>query len=178
MLQFQIAEKEIADLPTKKVTRSQLESLQDCLSSYLMKRQSYTADEKVLSCYGSDFEFNELQVNQVIKTCQYLFSIEDVMHKVEIWRNIHAQNILCMIASVFQDINIGNKEINLHFGLEDDINEEMPTEWKDIRMENDDSYMGLPTDSGFLAEIDSLLDSVNTTHNNPTEISEIHHQVF
>ena len=171
LLQFQIAKKEIADLPTRKVTKCQLESLQECLSSYLMKRRSYIADEKVLSCYGSDFEFNDLQVNQAIKSCQYFFSIEDVMSKVEIWRNIDAHNILCMIASIFQDIDIGNKKIDLNF--DDDFNEEIPTEWMDIRMENDDSYMGLPTDSCFLAEIDSLLDSVNTTHNNPADISEM-----
>ena len=71
----------------------------------------------------------------------------------------------------FQDIDIGNKKIDLNF--DDDFNEEIPTEWMDIRMENDDSYMGLPTDSCFLAEIDSLLDSVNTTHNNPADISEM-----
>ncbi len=168
LLQFQIADndKAISDLRTRKVTKVQLETLQESLNSYLLKRRTYTENDKVLSCYGSDFEFNELQVNQILKSCQYFFSIEGVMSKVEIWRNIDAENILCMVAAIFQDIQIGNMEIDFNFGSDDDINQEIPAEWRDIRMDNADSYMGLPADSSFLAEIDSLLDSVNASHDN------------
>jgi hypothetical protein len=51
-----------------------------------------------------------LQIQQVLQTCDRLFTVEDVLENVEIWRR-HAIAIIDAVAQVFGDITISNSLI-------------------------------------------------------------------
>lgn len=53
--------------------------------------------------------FSEIQIEQVIKNCNELFSLDDVLEVVEIWNMHHTQKILTIISQVFGDISIGTE---------------------------------------------------------------------
>ena len=50
-------------------------------------------------------EFGGMQISQVLNTCHKLFTIDDVIENVEIWRKNHALGILEAIKHVFNDID-------------------------------------------------------------------------
>ena len=50
--------------------------------------------------------FGCLQIIQIIQTCHKLFTVEDVLKNVEIWRKTHAVAVLDAVAQVFGDITI------------------------------------------------------------------------
>ena len=135
----------------RKVPRSKINELHDLLNDYLQKMQNIESRQgKTMSYVVPDFEFSEFQVNQVLKNCNQIFTLEDVMSKVEVWRTIHAQNILYMLGQVFPDIDVG--EMQLQFPEENqNAADEIPSEWMEVR---DDSMIGLPTESSLWADID------------------------
>ena len=51
-------------------------------------------------------EFSWLPIIQIIQTCHKLFTVEDVLKNVEIWRKTHAVAVLDAVAQVFGDITI------------------------------------------------------------------------
>ena len=50
-------------------------------------------------------EFNEFHINQVVANCHSLFTLKDIYHLVEIWRECYAVSILKAIKDVFDDID-------------------------------------------------------------------------
>ena len=50
------------------------------------------------------FEFSFYQIEQVLKKCHLLFTMEDILSEIELWRNVHANNIYSMLADTFDDI--------------------------------------------------------------------------
>jgi hypothetical protein len=48
--------------------------------------------------------FSELQIDQVIKNCDKLFSIDNVTTYVEIWDIKHAHSILQIVNQIFADV--------------------------------------------------------------------------
>ena len=49
-------------------------------------------------------QFGSEQLHQVVDNCALLFSQEDVMKHVDIWRQSHAKMILNIISSIFNDV--------------------------------------------------------------------------
>ena len=78
-------------------------------------------------------EFGWLQIIQIIQTCHKLFTVEDVLKNVEIWRKTHAFAVLDAVAQAFGDITIEHEMSMLG---EDQIDIEM--HWEEIR--NDSSF--------------------------------------
>ena len=78
-------------------------------------------------------EFGWLQIIQIIQACHKLFTVEDVLKNVEIWRKTHAVAVLDAVAQVFGDITIEHEMSMLG---EDQIDIEM--DWEEIR--NDSSF--------------------------------------
>ena len=53
-------------------------------------------------CY---FEFDHYQIKQVVENCCYVYTMDDLLEYVELWRNTHANNVMATLAEVFDDID-------------------------------------------------------------------------
>ena len=63
---------------------------------------------KMVTCPNVLLEFNTFHINQVVESCQNLFTAENVLRSVEIWRHHHAKQVLKVIGEVFGDVDIGS----------------------------------------------------------------------
>eukprot|EP00794_Sanderia_malayensis_P001046 gene1046-372_t len=64
-----------------------------------------------------DFDF--YQIRQVIENCDKIFTINDVYHYVEIWRKVHANNVLAILEETFEDTDIEIEKLQLTDDEED-----------------------------------------------------------
>ena len=53
-------------------------------------------------------EFNTFHFNQVVESRQNLFTVDDSLFGLEIWRDNHAQRVLEVISEVFGDVDTGS----------------------------------------------------------------------
>lgn len=91
-------------------------------------------------------EFYSYHINQVLTNCQYLFTLDDIYHYIEIWRKVYALSILSILNKVFCDIMEDVVSVNLpNF---DQSMDSLPDEWISIRDDSEaedlamwDSYM-------------------------------------
>ncbi len=85
-------------------------------------------------------EFGWLQILQILQTCHKLFTVEDVLQNVEIWRKHHAVAVLNAIAQVFGDITV---ELNRSLLDENhtDIDMDIEMDWEELR--DDSSFQDL-----------------------------------
>lgn len=91
-------------------------------------------------------EFYSYHVHQVLTNCQYIFTLVDVYHYVEIWRKAYAVGILSILNKVFCDIMEDVDSFNVpNF---DQSMDSIPDEWISIRDDSEaedlamwDSYM-------------------------------------
>ena len=73
-------------------------------------------------------EFGWLQIIQILQTCHKLFTVDDVLQNVEIWRKHHAVAVLDAVAQIFGDITV---EHDMSMFNEDHIDIEM--DWEELR---------------------------------------------
>ena len=107
---------------TRKVSQVQLKALENKLISYKEQyRKLISTRAKPISCPGIFIEFGDFQVHQIITCCEFLFDLDDILGHIEIWRIVHAKNVLVMLAQVFDDIKCEITEIELsHLGEEEE----------------------------------------------------------
>ena len=60
----------------------------------------------VVTCPNILLEFSMFHISQVLDSCHSLFTIDDVVESVEIWRNKYADDILKIAKNVLGDTNI------------------------------------------------------------------------
>ena len=77
-----------------------------------------------------------MQISQVINTCHKLFTIDDVIENVEIWRKHHALGILEAIKHVFNDI-----DIYLDLSAVEDEGLDIDMDWEEVR--DDSSFLNM-----------------------------------
>ena len=70
------------------------------------------------------FEFDHYQIKQVLEKCCYVYTIDDLLEYVELWRNTHTNNIMAILAEIFDDIDANCDRL-------DSDNEEMDIEEDD-----------------------------------------------
>ena len=113
----------------RKTLKVELESLKQ------RTRNNVVSALKPVSCPSILLEFGQIQIDQVLENCNNLFSLDDVLSKVEIWRMAHAKFILNLLQIVFEDID---DDINLDDTLMTNIvfesEDELDDEWMEIRM--------------------------------------------
>ena len=112
LLLYQI-KKDEKDIHNCQVSKYQLQTLHAHLTDYLMRVRSFKENQKSVYWLGKNFEFTEFQVTQVIKNCQYIFTIEDVFANVEIWWYMHAKNVLAILSLVFEGLQLKMKPFAL-----------------------------------------------------------------
>ena len=68
--------------------------------------------------------------------CQEIFSIKDVLNYAEIWRSMHAKEVLQLFNEVFDDMDLSPNDIE--FNDEDFQNMEVVhDDWQDVRDDSD-----------------------------------------
>ena len=92
-------------------------------------------------------QFGSEQLHQVVDNCALLFSQEDVMKHVDIWRQSHAKMILNIISSIFNDVQ------NEFMESDDDDDDNSDANVSGYHNEldnffNDDSFLSLINQSG------------------------------
>ena len=91
-------------------------------------------------------QFESEQVSQVVDNCSLLFSHEDVMKHVDIWRQSHAKMIVNIISSVFNDVQFMDSDDDDDDDNGDGNVDSYHNEWYDVL--NDDSFLSLINQSG------------------------------
>ena len=67
-----------------------------------------TAEFIPVGSTGIIFEFGHYQIAQVLQNCDHLFTIVDIVDCVEIWKNVHGNNIFNAMSEVFDDMDASN----------------------------------------------------------------------
>ena len=156
--------------PTKarKVSKEARQLLAEKLESY---RQSLLPDNldnlKPVSFPTMFFEFGSFQCSQVLKSCHLLFSLADIKSNVEIWRDIHANNVLVALHEVFDDFHLDTSKIQLSCHEEDTVTC-IDSDWVDIR---DDSSLLDIASSRLYENMDLTADDADTSQNCGTELN-------
>lgn len=84
-----------------------------CKKPYFIKKLTYRTSILPISTneflpVGSTnilFEFDHYQINQILENCCYLFTMEDILEHVELWRNTHVNNVFAILSEVFDDMD-------------------------------------------------------------------------
>eukprot|EP00794_Sanderia_malayensis_P021152 gene21152-23232_t len=145
------------DLQCRTVSECEKELLIEQLRTYM---RNILPDE-IKSCtpvsYPNIFcEFGHVQLSQVIEHCDKIFTLADVKKYVEIWRNVHANNILLAIHDIFKDFDINSDDLEVIEDLEFD--DDIESDWAGIRDDTD----ALNFDScTFLEQIEAMDISVD-----------------
>ena len=119
----------------RSVTANEKAELKQLLITYKKKliEQDVQGMTSTFGVPNAFVEFGWLQIIQIIQTCHKLFTVEDVLKNVEIWRKTHAVAVLDAVA-VFGDITIEH-EMSM---LAEDHQIDIEMDWEEIR--NDSSF--------------------------------------
>lgn len=140
---------------TRVVTKTDKQLLKRRLVEFQKDLSKGVSTETMVSCPNILLEFNMFHINQVVNNCHSLFSLEDVLEAVEIWRNEYAFSILKIIKEIFGETNI-----DMPSDLEiPDILEASIPEWNEWDMVRDDSTLVDMLDSNDLLDLDSTMES-------------------
>lgn len=114
------------------------------------------------------FEFSLYQIEQVMKNCHELFTMEDILSRIELWRHVHANNIYAILSETFHDMN----ELSVSTQMSEDefMEMEIVTEdWEEIRDDSSlcNSTLDISTESFVETSFEnSLVDDCATGENN------------
>lgn len=50
-------------------------------------------------------DFDHYHINQMMKKCDQLFNMQDIVRSIELWRNTHANNVYLALSGVFGDMD-------------------------------------------------------------------------
>ena len=106
-------------------------------------------------------------MQQSFKSCHLLFSLADIKSKVEIWRDIHANNVLVALHEVFDDFHLDTSKIQLSCHEEDTVTC-IDSDWVDIRY--DSSLLDIAS-SRLYENKDLTVDDADTSQNCGTELT-------
>jgi hypothetical protein len=140
----------------RNVTKEDKVNLREKLLQYHQDMINKMNVNKMVTCPNHILEFNNFHVNQVIEHCHKLFTFEDVLGYVEIWRHEYAVGILKQISEVFGDIGMAIIPTIEEHDLEHNFS--TMSDWDQIR---DDSTLVGMIDSQDLEGVVSFMDSCN-----------------
>ena len=145
---------------TRLVTPDQKNTLRKFVTNYhkslVMNLKKKSRNEHVKTLTDPQFllGFSELQTTQVLDNCENIFTVENVLDKVEIWDLKHAHKIIEFISQVFGDIGeiddcIFEDDISLT-GL-DHCDDTWNREWGELL--NDESLFELAVENLSLSQL-------------------------
>ena len=145
------------------VTQQDRDTLRKKLIAFQHEMAKQGQAEKMVTCPTYLLEFNAFHVNQVIECCEKLFSVDDVLTSVEIWRHHYARGVVKIISDVFGDIDTAQLLQEDDF-LEDSI----ASDWGEIR---DDSALVSMLDSQDLEDMSYFMDTDNDTSHSLSNVT-------
>ena len=114
------------------------------------------------------FEFTDFHICQVLSHCHRLFTIEDIISFVEVWRTYHAYYILQALSDVFHEIDeteLDASPTNLSvLNIEDETDET----WMQV---SDDSDLDLFDDSDNMPHLDAVIEELDKSDNLDRSVS-------
>lgn len=134
------------------VTNENRAMLHEELLELQQSLQSNIEVRTMVSCPNIILEFNDFHIQQVLQSCHSIFTLQDILEFVEVWRNHYAVGILKAIKDVFQDIDIDLPSLEEQL----ELNDTELSEWNDIR---DDSSLLHFFDTQDLDGIESSMDT-------------------
>ena len=153
---------------TRVVSQEQRQQLLQNLSEYhktLIKTlmlKSRNHQIKSLSHPQFLLGFSEVQVSQVCKNCAEIFTLQDILSKVEIWDMKHAHKILEILNEVFEDVSAMDDAC-----INDMLNESeecfMMEEWEDIAQ--DDLLLELALENLSISHLDNSESDIDESSN-------------
>eukprot|EP00112_Aurelia_sp_Birch-Aquarium-sp1_P010512 Seg22402.1 transcript_id=Seg22402.1/GoldUCD/mRNA.D3Y31 product="hypothetical protein" protein_id=Seg22402.1/GoldUCD/D3Y31 len=122
------------------------------------------AGNEVLAFPNILYEFNQYQIDQVLKHANHLFSLDDIMTHIEVWRACYAKGILLALSEVFGDIDAKEDITDESFCSEGDSWYDIDSQWQEIR---DDSffYIGLDRSMSTRGSVSDTSHNVDETLN-------------
>jgi len=146
---------------TRVVTQEQKKALKTELYSFQKELFEQVDIHKMVTCPNILMEFKSFHINQVLQHCNVLFTINDILHKVEIWRMQYAIGIQQTLQTVFDDMFLDNLQNN-----ECMISCEMSnySDWSQIK---DDSTLNEMINSQDLEDLSSFnfcMDTIDSTY--------------
>ena len=142
---------------TRVLTKTNKQLLKRRLVEFQKDLLKGVSTETMVSCPNILLGFNMFHINQVVENCHNLFSLQDVLEVVEIWRNEYAIAILHIIKEIFGETNM---DIPCDMEISDVLEASIP-EWNEWNMLRDDSTMVDMLDSHDLEDFDSTMESEN-----------------
>ena len=139
---YMVGEKETIT-KTREVSETQREVLKNQLEIMQSGFSVKAAGNEVLGFPNILYEFNRYQIDQVLQHANHLFTLEDIMTHIEVWRSCYAKSILLALSEVFGDIDDKQDITDESFSCsESDSWYDIDSQWQEIR---DDSffYIGL-----------------------------------
>ncbi len=85
------------------------------------------------------FEFGDVQIKQVLTNCNKIFGFNDIKKYIEIWRMVHANNILLALHEVFDDFELDESALDI---LDEYYEEDMDSGWIEIRDDSELDFHG------------------------------------
>ncbi|XP_031553779.1 mediator of RNA polymerase II transcription subunit 34-like [Actinia tenebrosa] len=98
---------------TRVVSEQQREKLRLELHCFQREMMKEVQVDTMVTCPNVLMEFNSFHINQVIEHCSILFTIQDVVELVEIWRMKYATAILTALDKVFSDIDAAEIQMDV-----------------------------------------------------------------
>ena len=145
MISFSPMEVDKQNRPKRHVSKTEKDLIRQKLLSYRASILPASTNEFIpVGSTNVLFEFDHYQINQILENCCYVFTMDDLLEYVELWRNTHANNVMDILAEVFDDVDP-------NFDHLDSDTEEMDIEeedWKEM-MDGSSSTAELFDDSKF-----------------------------
>ena len=145
------------DHPTSQLSRVVTTAYRDLLRQKLwafreqMLRKVNVAT--MVSCPNVLLEFNAYHIEQVVENCSHLFTLDNILCNVEIWRNCYAVGIQRLLKETFRDISV--EELDESFDMDN-------TEYSDWGNVRDDSSLLSMFDTHDMEFYDFLMESYDT----------------
>ena len=160
---------------TRLGTQDQKNSLFKCLTNYHkslvinLKKKSTNEQVKTLTDPQFLLGFSEVQIAQVLdNNCENIFTLRDILDKVEIWDLKHAHKIIEFMSEVYGDIDEIDDcmfECDISSTELDQFDDAWNREWDDLLQ--DESLFELALDNLSLSQLEM---SANVSHEQPANI--------
>eukprot|EP00794_Sanderia_malayensis_P002296 gene2296-2643_t len=111
----------------------QKNGLKELLVMYSNTCKEISTKYHAVSCPNIWLEFNNWQIEQVLRNCKFIFNLEDVLKYVEIWRVVHANHVITAIHRVFQDTEVNVDELYTIMDIDVEETGDLNSTWDDIR---------------------------------------------
>ena len=153
-----------------RIRRTVSSSLTNYHKSLVINLKKKSTNEQVKTLTDPQFllGFSEVQIAQVLDNCENIFTLRDVLDKVEIWDLKHAHKIIEFMSEVYGDIDEIDDcmfECDISSTELDQFDDAWNREWDDLLQH--ESLFELALDNLSLSELEM---SANVSHEQPANI--------